>query len=197
MNDDSNQTSASCVTPFQVPFAKLLARRWCGWGGGIDDYCAADDLNQRIAGNPFESHAGAGRSFPRAEVGPVDLVQRVVLRFMCIETCLTGRHWDAIGERKTEKDLEIDNAVHGAACTLDRLLERVHRAGDVLFEGISYENVIVLGIAVIGTSTREVVDAILCVIAAGTTRPVTSRSPHGCAPGRECATGRSLLSEEF
>src|SRR5580700_1244637 len=96
-----------------------------------DDHCAAYDFNQRIARNPFQSHASAGRSFPRREIGPVDLVQCVILRFMGIEPRLASGHRNTVGERQTEKDLEMDDAVHGAARALDRFLERVHGAGHV------------------------------------------------------------------
>src|SRR6266702_7187701 len=56
-----------------MPCTELLAGWRCGWDRRVDDKSAADDFNQRITGNPFESHAGAGRSLPRAEVGPIDL----------------------------------------------------------------------------------------------------------------------------
>lgn len=59
----------------------------CGW---IDDPRATYDFNQRITWNPFESHASTGRRFAGREISPVDLVQRVVLRFMGIEPCLAG-----------------------------------------------------------------------------------------------------------
>src|SRR5271170_366863 len=116
-------------------FAKSSIRKR---GGRSDDHCAAYDFNQRIARNPFQSHAGAGRGFAWGEIVSVDLVQSVVLRFMGIEPCLAGGHRDTVGERQTQKDPEMDDAVHGAACTLDRFLERVHGAGDVLFERIRY-----------------------------------------------------------
>src|SRR5580704_1402919 len=90
----------------------------------------------------------------------------------------------------------MDDAVHRAACTLDRLLERVHSASDVFFEGVRYEDVIFLGIAVIGTCAGEVVDPIVCVITAGA-RPISARSAHRCLSRRRCAGRWSLLSKEF
>src|ERR1700722_3711394 len=91
----------------------------------------------------------------------------------------------------------MDDAVHSAAGKLDRLLERVHCASDVFFESISYEDVIVLGIAVIGTGTRKVVDPAMCmVVAAGAARSIFA----GCARGGTrsgCYSSGSLLSEEF
>ena len=69
-----------------------------------------------------------------------------------------------------------------------KLLERVHGAGNVLLKGISHENVIILGITVIGAGTGEVVDAIVGVIAARTTRRRRSLRRTG---------RRSLEGEEF
>jgi hypothetical protein len=49
--------------------------------------------------------------FAGAEVSPVDFVQRIVLRFMRIEPSFTRRHLDSVGVRKTEKNLQMDDAV--------------------------------------------------------------------------------------
>src|ERR1700730_664096 len=113
---------------------------------------------------------------------------RVEPRFPC-------RHRDAIGERETEKDLEIDDAVHGATCSLNRFLERIHCAGDVFFEGVGYENMILIGIAVIGTSSGEVIDPVVRMVAgARAARPVTARRG---TRGRMTNRRRSLLSQKF
>src|ERR1039457_2510366 len=74
-------------------------------GRGSDDQCAPNDFDQRIARNPLHSHAGAGLSFARAEVGPVNFVQRIVLCLMGVESSFARRHRDIIGVRKTEKNL--------------------------------------------------------------------------------------------
>src|ERR1700690_1178941 len=147
MNDDSNPSSNSFVVSFRVVRDLFVSEG----SGRIHYHCAADDFNQRIPRNPIEGHAGARWRFARGEKSPVDLVKRVILRFIGIEPRLAGWHGDAVGERQTEKDLEMYFAVHGAAGTLDGFLEGVHGAGDVLFERVSYEDVILLGIAVIGT----------------------------------------------
>jgi hypothetical protein len=77
---------------------------------------------------------------------------------------------------------------HRASCALNRFLKCIHCSGDVLFEWVRYENVIVLRVAVIGTSAREVIDSIVCVIAAA--RPISRRA------GRWCTRRRRLLSEK-
>src|ERR1700722_9314003 len=189
-----------CCFPLQV-FRQLFI------GGRSDDQCAADDFKQRIARNPFQSHAGTGGSFAWGKIRPVNFVQRVVLRFMRIEPCLAGGHGDTVGERQTEKDLDMEDAVHGAAGTLDRFLEGVHGAGDVLFERVRDEDVVLLGIAIIGTRAGEIVDSIVCMVAAaGTTRRISARCAGGCACRREWASNwglrrgsllSRLLREEF
>jgi hypothetical protein len=108
----------------------------------------------------------------------VDLVQRVVLCMMGIESCLAGGHRNSVSEWQTEKDLEMENTVHGATCMLERLLERVHRTGDMLLEGIGYENMIVTGIAVIGACAGEVIDPFVNVIGASIGRPLSTRYAH-------------------
>ena len=107
---------------------------------------------------------------------------------MCVEARFSCRHRDAIGERKTEKDLEIDDAVHGAARSLDRFLKRIHRAGDVFLEGVGYENVVILGIAVIGTGSGEVVDTVVRMIAG-------ARAPGAGAPTEGGACCAKSLGE--
>src|SRR6478735_8170331 len=83
------------------------------------------------------------------------------------------------GALQGEKDREMDDAVHGATGPLHGLFERIHGTGDMLFEGIGYEHVIVFGIAVVGTRARKVEDSINGVIAAATGR----FSTRGCAAG--------------
>src|ERR1700683_1704334 len=171
--------------------ANLLLGGRCGRSAHIH---AADDFNQRIARNPFQSHAGTGRSFAGGEIGSVDLVQRVVLRLVRIEPGLAGRHGNSVSERQTKKNLEMDDAVHVAACTLDRFLERVHGPSNVFFERIRHQDVILLRIAVIGTRAGEVIDTIMCMAAARTARRISAR----CAGGHGCAGSRSLLlTEDF
>src|SRR6478735_663830 len=98
------------------------------------------------------------------------------------------------GALQGEKDREMDDAVHGATGPLHGLFERIHGTGDMLFEGIGYEHVIVFGIAVIGARTRKVVDSINGVItAAGATGRI---STCGCAAGPGRNRG-SLLSGEL
>src|ERR1700686_3995910 len=77
-------------------FAKLFLGGRRGW---IDHQSAAHDFNQRIAGNPFQRHTRPRRRFARGEVGPVYLVQRVVLRFVRIEPGLARRHRNTVRER--------------------------------------------------------------------------------------------------
>src|ERR1700722_12426218 len=90
----------------------------------------------------------------------------------------------------------MEDAIHGAAGPLDRLLERIHRAGDVLFEGIGYEDMICIGIAVIRTCPREVVDPFVgVVVAAGATRSVLAGS--ACAGRSRCGPRGRLLREKF
>jgi len=171
----------------EPPAARTVPARALPGGRGRNDHCASNDLDQRIARNPLNSHASARRGFAWAEVSAVDFVQRVVLRFMGIEPGFARRHWDIVGVRKADKNLHMDDAVHGAACSLNGSLECIHRPGDVLLKWVRYENVIVSGVAVIGTGAGEVIDAILCVVVA---RPISSRA--GCW----CARLRRLLSEE-
>ena len=78
--------------------------------------------------------------------------------------------WDAVSERQAQKNLQMDDAVHSAACPLDRLLEGIHGAGDVLFEGVRDEDVVLLGVAVIGTGSRKVVDPVVDVVGSGPMR---------------------------
>src|SRR5580704_8557016 len=87
----------------------------------------------------------------------------------------------------------MQNVVHGAASALDRSLQRVHRAGDMLLEWIGHQHVIVPGISVIGTRPRNVVDPIVCAIA--------DRAARRISPNRDVSSCRrarpgSLLSEE-
>src|SRR5579872_7371594 len=86
----------------------------------------------------------------------------------------------------------MDDAVHSAARTLDGFLESIHGAGDVLFEGVSYEDVILLRVPVIGTGSGNVVDPFVDVVGAGT----MSRVPTRCASGDGCASSRGLLLAE-
>src|SRR5579863_10090337 len=44
------------------------------WGWRSDDLGATDDFNQRIAGNPFDRHAGARGSLAGGEIGSVDFI---------------------------------------------------------------------------------------------------------------------------
>src|SRR5579862_5550815 len=91
----------------------------------------------------------------------------------------------------------MENAIHRAAGTLDRLLERVHGASDVFFEGVSHQDVIFFGITVIGTCPRKIVDPVECVvIAAGATRSIFAGRVRGCATSFRCGSG-SLLGKEF
>src|SRR4030088_1324428 len=150
---------------FDIFRINLLASRGSGGSSRRDHYGAADDFNQRIPWNPLQCHAGAGRRFPWAEVGPIDFVQCVVLRLMRVEPRFARRHRDAIGERQAQKDLEIDNAVHRTTCSLDRSFQRIHRASDVFLEGICYKNMVVLGVAVIGTGSGEVINTAMRVVA--------------------------------
>ncbi len=158
-----------------------------GWRGR-DDRRASNDFDQRIARNPLNRHAGAGWSFPRAEIRPVDFIQRIILRFMGIEPRFTCRHRDRIGVRKADKDLCVDDAVHRAAGALQRFLKRIHGSSYVLLEWVRDQNVIVLGVAVIGAGTREVIDSIVCVVAAA------RLAPGG--RGRCRGSGWRLLSEK-
>src|SRR5579862_3391888 len=91
----------------------------------------------------------------------------------------------------------MDDAIHSAAGTLDRLLERVHCASDVFFEGVSYQDVILLGITVIGTRSGEIIDPVeRMVIAAGPTGSIFAGRVRGCATNVRCGSG-SLLGKEF
>ena len=65
----------------------------------------------------------------------------------------------------------MDDAVHAAACALNRFLKSIHRADDVLLKWVRYENVIVFWIAVIRTSAGKVIDSVLCVVAAARAIP--------------------------
>src|SRR3984957_9587064 len=76
-------------------------------GGWSEDGGATYDLNQRITRDPFQSHAGAGRSFAGRKIRPVDFVQSVVLRFMGVEPCLARRHRHTVSQRETEKNLQV------------------------------------------------------------------------------------------
>ena len=92
----------------------------------------------------------------------------------------------------------MNDAVHGTARVLNRLLERVHCASDVLFERISHQNVIVLGIAVIGTRPRKVVDPVVCVaLGAGAMGSIFARRTRGRVARCRCARGRSLFGEKL
>src|ERR1700719_4368962 len=82
----------------------------------------------------------------------------------------------------------MDDTVHGATCAFNRFLKCIHGAADVLLKWVRYENVIVFGVAVIGTSAGEVIDPIVCMVAAA--RPIPSRA--GC----RFAPRRGLLSEK-
>src|SRR5262244_3802101 len=90
----------------------------------------------------------------------------------------------------------MDNAVHVTAGALDRVLERVHGPGDVLFERVRYENVVVLGIAIISTGAREIINSVMRVATAGATRRTLARAALRCARGR-CSRRRGLLGEKF
>src|SRR6516225_7582483 len=86
---------------------------------------------------------------------------------MGIESRLASGRWYGLGERETEKHIQMDDAVHVAARTLDGPLECIHGPCDMLFEGVSYEDVIVLGITVIGACAGKVVDAVVRVASPG------------------------------
>src|SRR5579862_597655 len=188
MNDGSNPSSASCVVSFQ-------------WRRGLFNHHAVGGFTTvalptiSISESPgIHSRAMQARdgALPGEKISPVDLVQRLVLRFMSIEACLAGWYEDAVGERQAEEDLEMDDAVHSAAGTLDGLLEGVHGAGDVLFERVSYEDMILFGVAVVGTGSGNVVDPVVGVVGAGPTSRISAR----CASGRGCASSRGLLLTE-
>src|ERR1700678_1564998 len=105
-NGGSSQTLSSTHFPLNT-----LAKHVSASAGRIKDGCATHNLNQRIAGDPFERHAGPGRSFAGRKIRSVDFVQRVVLRFMGVAPCLARRHGNAVSQRETEKDLEVDDAI--------------------------------------------------------------------------------------
>ena len=88
----------------------------------------------------------------------------------------------------------MEDAVHAAACTLDGTLEGVHGAGDVFFEGIGYEDVIVLGVAVVGACAGEPEDAVMNVVA-GAAAESTATSTATTAGG--WGGWGSLLGEEL
>src|SRR5215469_15231322 len=125
------------------------------------------------------------------EIASVDFVQSVVLRFVGVESGPSCRCGDPVGQRQAKKNLKMINVVHGVAGTLDRLLERLHGAGDVLFERIRDQNVIVLCITAVGPGTRNVMDAIHRVMF--TTRGTASIF---AGSGRRCACGGSLMGKQ-
>src|SRR5215813_13535163 len=91
----------------------------------------------------------------------------------------------------------MNDAIHRAAGTLDRLLERVHGARDVFFEGVSHQDVILLGITVIRTRPGEIVDPVECVVlASGATKSIFGGRVRRCAATFRCDR-RSLLGKEF
>src|SRR5262245_45619093 len=91
----------------------------------------------------------------------------------------------------------MDDAIHSTAGTLDRLLERVHGASDVFFEGVSHQDVIRLGITVIRTRPGKIVDPVECVVlATKATRSIFGGRVRRCAASFRCDRG-SLLGKEF
>jgi hypothetical protein len=111
---------------------------------------------------------------------------------MGVEPSFAGRHRDAIGKRQAEEDLEVENAIHCAACTLERLLKSVHRPGDMFLKGIGNDNMIVIRIAVIGARTEEVVDPVVSVIV-----DTSGRTARGRAGRFGCLGRRNLLGKKF
>src|ERR1700686_953114 len=92
----------------------------------------------------------------------------------------------------------MDYAIHRAAGTLDRFLERVHCASDVFLERVSHEDVILLGITVVRPRPREIIDPVECVlIADGPTRSIFAGRARGWATNVGSAGSGSLLGEEF
>src|SRR5215472_12830003 len=170
----------------------LFVSSRCLWR---DHQCTADDLDQRITGNPFNRHAGARRCFSRREIGPINLVQSVVLSLMCIKPRLGRGHRDGVRERQAEEYIQMDDTVHVAARTFDRALQRVHGSCDMLFEKIRHEDMIVLGIPVIGTRAGKIVNPVVRV-ATSATWCISSRCTLGWAAGCGCAR-RRLLDKEF
>src|SRR5580704_10415138 len=85
---------------------------------------------------------------------------------MRIESSFTSWHRDVLGMRKTDKNLHLEDAVHGAACALDRFLKCVHRTDDVLLKWVRYENMIVFRVAVIRTNSGEVIYSVMDMAAA-------------------------------
>src|SRR5215468_2715497 len=86
----------------------------------------------------------------------------------------------------------MDDAIHSAAGTLDRLLKSVHCANHVFFEGVSHQDMILLGITIIGTRPREIVDPVECVaIATGATRSIFGWRVRRCATKFRCAVYKS------
>src|SRR5579864_3829546 len=86
----------------------------------------------------------------------------------------------------------MEDAVHGAACALNRFLKRIHGSHDVLLKWVRYKNVILSRVAVIGTSAGEIEDPILYVIAAASPR----RGSGWCSPGRRLLSEKNRCASE-
>ena len=82
----------------------------------------------------------------------------------------------------------MDDAVHGAAVALERLLEGVQRARDMLVKRIGYQDVVVFGIAIVGTCTGKVIDSIVNMLAVA--RPFRGRAGRG----RDCGVLKRLVN---
>src|SRR5579859_4200880 len=97
--------------------------------------------------------------------------------------------------RQADENVEVDQAVHVGTGALDVALQRVHRPCDMLLERIRHEDMIVLGITVIGAGAGKVVDPAVRV-AASAARCI----PNGCVLGwasRCLRPRRCLLSKQF
>src|SRR5215469_368134 len=105
----------------KIPFSHCVRLFVRNRRGQIHDFGAADNLNERIAGNPFHRHAGAGRSLAGREISFVDVVQGLVLRLVGIESGLARWRGSSVGQGQTSKDLKMNDVVHAAAGALDRL----------------------------------------------------------------------------
>src|SRR5690242_20827316 len=97
--------------------------------------------------------------------------------------------------RQADENVEVDQAVHVGAGALDVALQSVHGSRDMLLEGIRHDDMIVLGIAVIGARAGKIVNPVVRV-AASSTRCISGGHVLGWAASRGRA-GRCLLSKEF
>src|SRR5215831_928266 len=107
--DDTTSHAPPTVRAFQpclVRFSPSNATQTClsgSWRG--DHQRASNDFDERVARNPFDSHACAGGSLAGAEIGPVDFVQCVVLSLMSVESRLAGRHRNIISVRQADENV--------------------------------------------------------------------------------------------